>query len=187
MPGDGRACGNRLPDMDADAGPRSFAGSSFADMTAPLPEYYPAVPLTPVEGEPVPAAAIWKASRELVEHQGMRKRSGSTHAAAFVDRDGRFLHLREDVGRHNSLDKLIGALLRNHVDPAEGFVFLSSRCALELVCKAARYRIGLIATVSAPTSAAVAYAEASGITLCAYSREERFTVYANPGRVLLPS
>ena len=136
--------------------------------------------------ESYPAEAIWTASKELDGKQGMRTRSGATHAAAFVDRSGRFIELREDVGRHNAVDKLIGSLLRERVDPASGFMFLSSRCAYELMAKAVAFRVPLIATVSAPTTAAVSLAEASGVTLCAFARGERFTVYAHPESIALP-
>ena len=88
------------------------------------------------------------------------------------------------IGRHNAVEKLVGQLVRNKVDPASGFAFLSSRCALELVNKLARYGIGVVATVSAPTSAVIDFALEANVTLCAFARRKRFTVYTHPEHIL---
>ncbi|WP_172623337.1 formate dehydrogenase accessory sulfurtransferase FdhD [Arabiibacter massiliensis] len=127
--------------------------------------------------------AIWRMSRALLPVQGMHRATGATHAAVFAGLDGRALLMREDVGRHNAVDKLVGALLRAGIDPAEGFAYLSSRCALELVAKLARAGVRLVATVSAPTTAVLDFAEREDVTLCAFAREGRFTVYAHPERI----
>lgn len=148
-----------------------------------VPSYFPARMVQVGVSEPFPAEAITRAANALRDKQGLHRATGATHAAAFVGRDGRFLMLREDVGRHNALDKLIGALLRAGADPQEGFVFLSSRCALELVNKAARFGVGLVATVSAPTSAVLEFATQAGVALAAFARDDRFTVYAHPERI----
>lgn len=129
------------------------------------------------------AEAIWRASSTLLSLQGMHRATGATHAAVFVDKTGTYRYLREDIGRHCAVDKLIGALVRDGVDPREGFVYLSSRCALDLVVKCARYGIGLVATVSAPTTAVLQFAQQANVTLCAFARGDHFTVYTHPERL----
>lgn len=129
--------------------------------------------------------AVHRASRALLDSQRMHRTTGATHAAAFADFEGRYRCVREDIGRHNAVDKLIGALLRERVDPRSGFVHLSSRCALDLVRKCAAYGIRLVSTVSAPTSAVLEFADERGITLCAFARNGHFTVYTHP-ETLLP-
>ena len=131
----------------------------------------------------LPPHAIFNVSRSLLSQQGMHRATGATHAAVFADREGVVVLMREDVGRHNAVDKLIGVLAREGVDASEGFVYLSSRCALELVAKCARAGVRVVAAVSAPTSAVIDFAEAAGITLCAFAREGRFTVYTHPERL----
>lgn len=131
----------------------------------------------------LPPRAVFAVSRSLLSQQGMHRATGATHAAVFADREGNVVLMREDVGRHNAVDKLIGALARAGIDAAEGFVYLSSRCALELVAKCARAGVRVVATVSAPTSAVIDFAEAAGVTLCAFAREGRFTAYAHPERL----
>ncbi|MCH4184851.1 MAG: formate dehydrogenase accessory sulfurtransferase FdhD, partial [Eggerthellaceae bacterium] len=160
----------------------SVSGFSRSMVTFNLPSYYPAHMAHVRECEPIPYQAIWAASRGLDQRQKVRSYTGATHAAAFVDRKGNFLALREDVGRHNALDKLIGCLLKERMDPLSGFVFLSSRCALELVNKAIHFGVSVIATVSAPTSSVIGYADEANVTLCAFARGERFTIYTHPER-----
>lgn len=135
------------------------------------------------EGPRIAPEAIWEASDELFALQGMHQDTGATHAAMFVDcASGRRL-VREDIGRHIAIDKLIGAMLREGVDPAGGFMFLSSRCALDLAIRCARFGIAIVATISAPTSAVVEFGERVGMTLAAFARKDRFTVYTHPERV----
>lgn len=131
----------------------------------------------------IDAAAIDRAVAAFPADQPLNHATGATHAAAFADLDGRILATREDVGRHNALDKLIGALARDGVDPAAGFVVVSSRCSYEMVHKTAAAGIPLIASVSAPTGLAVELAEKVGVGLAAYARDGRFTVYAGCDRI----
>jgi FdhD protein len=127
--------------------------------------------------------AIHRASADLPCHQTLNRVVGAVHAAAFVSPDGAILAVREDIGRHNALDKLIGTLAAAGVDPASGFVLVTSRCSYEMVHKTASAGIALIASVSAPTSMAVELADKLGVTLVAFAREGRFTIYAGSNRI----
>ena len=131
------------------------------------------------------AAAIRKAVASLPDFQTLNRRVGAVHAAAFADVAGDILVCREDVGRHNALDKLIGALAATpKIDRDNGFAVISSRCSFEMVHKAAAAGIGLIAAVSAPTSLAVDLAKKTDVSLLAFARENRFTIYAGDQRVI---
>lgn len=134
----------------------------------------------PAGGFEISPEAVHRASSALLGVQDMHRNTGATHAAVFADVSGSYRFVREDIGRHNAVDKLIGALLRNDVDPSSGFVHLSSRCALDLVKKCSTFGIRLISTVSAPTSAVLDFADERGITLCAFARNGHFTVYTHP-------
>lgn len=122
-------------------------------------------------------AAIEAAARGLKPYQTLMQRTGGVHAAAWCERDGRIVCSFEDVGRHNALDKLIGHLARERTDFAQGFVFLSSRASYELVRKAARVGITMVATISAPTTLAIRVAEHAGIRLASFCREDSFVDY----------
>jgi len=158
-------------------GPGLFAGRSLAGRTScglcGVTEMQAAlrVPNRVIaKGSPPTPEAIARAVQSLPDHQPMNRANRSVHAAAFCDRGGRILLCREDVGRHNALDKAIGALLRQGLDPADGFMAMSSRCSVELVQKAATVGIPLLATVSAPTALAVEWAARAGLRLAARSR-----------------
>ncbi|NNM74013.1 formate dehydrogenase accessory sulfurtransferase FdhD [Enterovirga aerilata] len=126
---------------------------------------------------PVPIAAVARALAELPERQRLGRATGATHAAGFADRNGAILLVREDVGRHNALDKLVGAVLRNGLDPAGGFVVVTSRCSFEMVEKAASLGARLIVAISAPTSLAIERAGALGVALVAIARRDTVTVF----------
>ncbi|NVD45906.1 formate dehydrogenase accessory sulfurtransferase FdhD [Qipengyuania atrilutea] len=132
-----------------------------------------AAPLPQVAAHsPVFGAQIIDAQKALRTHQDLGRRTGAAHAAAFVGMHGEIVAVREDVGRHNALDKLVGALLRSGIDPASGFALSSARCSYEIVEKAVRAGITTLATVSLPTSMAVARAEAAGLSLWCLARED---------------
>jgi FdhD protein len=131
----------------------------------------------------VPHAALQRAVTSLERHQPLQADTGATHGAAWCDRDGRILRLREDVGRHNALDKLIGSLFRSGFKPAEGFAVVSSRASYEMVYKAAAAGIQLLVAVSAPTTLAVEFAQRCGVTLVGFARPGRHNVYTFTDRI----
>lgn len=123
-------------------------------------------PLKPVERHWAPdTAAILKAARDLPRYQPMNRINRTVHGAAWVTRDGVIAFAREDVGRHNALDKLIGALARAGGQRADGFVLMTSRCSYELVQKCVTAGIGALVTVSAPTALAYDLAKKSNLYL----------------------
>jgi FdhD protein len=119
----------------------------------------------------------------LERHQPLQADTGAAHGAAWCGLDGKILRLREDVGRHNALDKLIGSLFREGFDPADGFVVVSSRASYEMVYKTAAAGIEMLAAVSAPTTLAVEFAERSGVTLLGFARPGRHNVYTFGERI----
>lgn len=131
----------------------------------------------------VDAAALRHAMAGLAAGQHLQSATGATHAAAWCALDGTVRLVREDVGRHNALDKLVGALTRTGFDPASGFVAVTSRASYEMVHKTASAGIGLLAAISAPTALAVRTAEAAGLTLAGFTRGDRSTLYAHAERV----
>ena len=134
-------------------------------------------------GRPVGPAAIQTALEALGSRQQLNAQSGAVHAAAWVRADGTIEDVREDVGRHNALDKLIGALLRRGADPETGFILVTSRASFEMVQKAAVFGAPLLAAISGPTGLAVRVAEQSGMTLVGFARGDRLTIYTHPERL----
>lgn len=127
--------------------------------------------------------AIERAVAELEHHQPLQARTGASHGAAWCSPGGDILLAREDVGRHNALDKLIGALLRAGRIPAEGFALVSSRASYEMVYKTAAAGMELMVAVSAPTRLAVDYAAQCGLTLVGFARPGRHNVYGGYERI----
>lgn len=125
-------------------------------------------------------AVLFQALDIIREHQPLNHSTGAVHAAALFDADGAIVALREDVGRHNAFDKLIGHCVRARVDRSRGFALLTSRCSYELVEKAALAGIPLLVTVSAPTSLAVERAKEAGLTLIALARLDEMLVVSDP-------
>lgn len=136
----------------------------------------------PVSTARFSAAAVRAAVAAFPAGQSLAAATGATHAAAFADADGRILLLREDVGRHNAVDKLVGALAVTKTARSDGFVVVSSRCSYEMVHKTAAAGVPAIVAVSAPTGLAVDLAEKLGVGLAAFARDGRFTVYAGLDR-----
>ena len=135
---------------------------------------------------PVAISAVARALADLPDRQVLSRETGATHAAAFADRDGAILLVREDVGRHNALDKLVGAILRGEIDPADGFIVVTSRCSFEMVEKAASLGARLIVAISAPTSFAIERARALGVALVAVARRDSVTVFHGADRLDFP-
>jgi FdhD protein len=127
--------------------------------------------------------ALQRAVTDMTAHQPLQSITGATHAAAWCDLAGEIRELREDVGRHNALDKLIGRLARYGFHPDQGFVLVSSRASYEMVYKAAAVGMELIMAVSAPTTLAVDFAMQSGMTLVGFARPGRHNVYTFPQRI----
>lgn len=127
--------------------------------------------------------ALPRAMAELQQQQHLFRLTGAVHAAAWCDFNGSIELVREDVGRHNALDKVIGALAAQRKPFAEGFVVMTSRASYEIVQKSAAVGIAIVAAVSAPTAMAVRVAEESGVTLIGFVRGERHCIYSHPERV----
>lgn len=115
-------------------------------------------------------------------HQYLQQQTGAVHAAIWCDDQGQLLLAREDVGRHNALDKLLGAMAKQNLNANLGFILVTSRASYEMVVKAARANVGILAAVSAPTSLAITLAEQSDIGLVGFSRPQRHVVYAGQSR-----
>ncbi|OWY39080.1 sulfurtransferase FdhD [Xenophilus sp. AP218F] len=127
--------------------------------------------------------AVERALAGFALRQPLREATGAAHAAAWVDAAGDILLVREDVGRHNALDKLIGALARDGFDPTTGFALVSSRASYEMVQKAASAGIGALVAMSAATAYAAELAAACGMTLAGFARPGRLVVYSGRERI----
>lgn len=167
------------------ARPRKLEGRSscglcgvqrLADAVRPLPALG--------EGVRVRHAAIPRALAALEAEQALGRLTRATHAAAFCDADGGLVLVREDVGRHNALDKLAGALAREGIDAATGFVVVTSRCSFEMVEKTARMGCPILVAVSAPTELAIQKAEEARLTLVALARADGHAVFAGGERLV---
>lgn len=147
-----------------------LCGSESLAEVMRVPGPVPALAITP--------AAISAALQVLHARQPLNDRCHGLHAAGFVGAAGKVAVVREDVGRHNALDKLVGALARDGIDPHAGFVVATSRASYEMARKTATAGIGLFAAISAPTTLAIDLAGRVGLTLVAFARHDTMSVYA---------
>ena len=137
-------------------------------------------PLKRLAPNPAPSLeAIRRALAALPAAQLINRETRSLHAAAWATPEGEIALIREDVGRHNALDKLIGAMARGKVDPAAGFALITSRCSVEMVQKAATCAIPTLVAISAPTTLALSLAEETGLRLIAQARADSLTIYTD--------
>lgn len=135
------------------------------------------------DGTTVPAAAIHRALAALAARQELNAQAGAVHAAGWATPEGEVTVVREDVGRHNALDKLVGALARGGTLGQPGFVVVTSRASFEMVQKATVLGAPILAAISGPTGLAVRVAQQSGLTLVGFARGGRLSVYTHAGRV----
>jgi len=160
---------------------RTGCGICGADSVAAVfKELHPVAP-----GAVVTVDAIHKALLALNERQTVNAATGTVHAAAWATTQGELQDVREDVGRHNALDKLIGALLKREVDARSGFVVLTSRASFEMIQKVTVLGAPLMAAISGPTGLAIRIAQQAGVTLVGFARPDRLSVYTHPERVVL--
>lgn len=145
---------------------RQLAGNSSCGLcgVAALEQALPDLPLLPASPLP-PAAHLYELRQRIAAVQHQARSSGALHAALFVDGAGAIRLCREDIGRHNALDKLIGALKRQELDGNRGFAVVTSRCSLELLHKAVRAGIGTLVSLSAPTALTVDWARRQQLNL----------------------
>jgi len=139
-------------------------------------------PIKSVTPQPLPTTnAIQHAISQLEQHQKLQQLTGATHGAAWCDNNGKIQLLREDVGRHNALDKLIGALTlirtQNKTQTSSGFVLISSRASYEMVHKACSINIASLVAVSAPTVLAIELATTAQLNLIGFARQGRYVIY----------
>lgn len=134
---------------------------------------------------PLARSAIVRALAGLKGEQPLNRLTGATHAAAWCGADGTLLIVREDVGRHNALDKVIGAMARLPARDPDGFMLISSRVSVEMAQKTAMAGVAALVAVSAPTAAAIRLAEGCGMTVVAFARGEDFVCYAHPAGLRL--
>lgn len=156
-----------------------LCGKADLDQVEQTIHYFPSA------GKPkVAPNVLSQLPRTLQEQQHLFTKTGGIHATALFDAQGQLLLLTEDVGRHNALDKLLGRALVAGVFPwRERIVLLSGRISYELVQKAAMAGVPILAAIGAPSSAAIALAEATGMTLLGFVRQDRMNVYTYPERV----
>lgn len=138
--------------------------------------------LASVQSVQLRADAVIRAEQQLRDWQHMQQLTGATHAAAWVDLEGKILCVREDVGRHNALDKLIGSLTRSRMNPSNGFICITSRASFEMVQKTVAFGAGVLAAVSAPTALAIDLATSSNLALAGYVRNNNLVAYSFPER-----
>ncbi len=176
------ACEWRLKERRRTLAGRTGCGLCGTDSLSQVRRELPRAP--EVHVAPV---ALARAQRDLRERQAVQQLTGATHAAAWCAPDGAVWLLREDVGRHNALDKVVGAMLKAGVDASGGFLAITSRASFEMVQKAAAAGAGVLAAVSAPTALAVDVARDVNLLLAGFVRGDDCVAYTFPERLGLPA
>ena len=163
---------------------RSMAGRTGCGLcgTESLGQVSRPLPVLHADAQRLDRRAIARAMSQFHALQTLQQATGAVHAAAWCTAQGEVRCLREDVGRHNALDKLIGALASGGVDASSGFIAVTSRASFEMVQKTAMAGVSLLAAVSAPTSFAVETAQRAGLTLVGFARKDDLVVYAGACR-----
>ncbi len=175
-----RACDERINSRARRLAGRTGCGICGAEsFDAVMKELHPVAP-----GPVIRPQAMHRAMEQLQDGQPLNAQAGAVHAAGWAMLDGTVSLVREDVGRHNALDKLIGALLKAGTDPREGFVVVTSRASFEMVQKTTVLGAPLMAAISGPTGLAVRVAQQAGLTLVGFARGGRHTVYTHPDRLV---
>ena len=150
---------------------------SLDQVCRPLPQLAPAAGFN--------AAGVRRALAAIGPEQSLTRLTGAAHAAAWCGMDGEVTVVREDVARHNALDKVIGAMARAKADPRAGFLLITSRVSFEMAQKAILAGVSALVGMSAPTLAAVQLAERAGLTLLAFARGSDFVCYTHPAQLEL--
>lgn len=174
-------CFARLKQLRRNLAGRTGCGLCGVESLAQITRSLPAAR---VPAQPLGAESVRRALASLPQHQSIGAATGATHAAAWADCEGNIRIVREDVGRHNALDKLIGAGARARPrDWGEGMILVTSRASMEMVQKAAIAGFGILVALSAPTDFAVRLAEQSGMCLAGFAAPDRWTLYSQPERI----
>ncbi len=178
------ACFNRLKEKRRSMTGRTgcgLCGSDSLDQALRLPAL-----VQPLKSAvTITTTAVQQGLRALSSGQALQKITGATHACALVNVQGELLLCREDVGRHNALDKLIGAMQQDKRSAEKAaFIVTSSRASYEMVQKTIAAGVSMLVAVSAPTGLAIRVAEAYGVTLIGFARDARFVVYADQQQLL---
>jgi FdhD protein len=175
------ACFNRLKEYR-----RSMAGRTGCGLCGTESLSRAIRPVARVEDAlTLDATVISRGLSQLGAAQLLQQVTGAVHAAAWCDTDGNLNLLREDVGRHNALDKLVGAMARGNISGAAGFVAVTSRASYEMVHKTAAAGIAILAAISAPTALAIDTAVVANLGLIGFARGENMVIYTHPERLRL--
>lgn len=172
------AVAERLADRSRSIASRTGCGLCGVEAIDEALRQPPPVTSTLVVGQD----ALWRAAAALNASQPLNDRTRAVHGAAWAEPDGTLRVVREDVGRHNALDKVLGTLARAGMDASAGFVVVTSRASYEMVLKAAMRGVPVVAAVSRPTALAVRIADALGVGLVGLLRGRGANVYAHPDR-----
>lgn len=174
------SCFARLKERRRNLAGNTGCGLCGIESLQALSAAVPSISYTRHESPRLHKSSLLKALQSLGQQQPFNNLTGAMHAAAWLSLQGDIRLLREDVGRHNALDKLIGAMSDDAYARNDGFVLMSSRISYELVQKMAHANIAILAAISAPTALAIDIAERSGICLIGFVREHGFVVYSHP-------